>query len=159
MRDANAFFQGQRTAARLITIESGCTVQRLFSTFPNGWPGAGLLLVRLCLGTGLIYVGIVEFLATTSDAVTFAENLFAIVAGTLLLIGLWTPLAGGLGALEEAARLLSLYATVREVAWIHMLFAVLSLSIAMLGPGAWSIDARLFGRKRFDLDRPRDRKR
>ena len=32
-------------------------------------------------------------------------------------------------------------------------------SVAKLGPGAWSIDARLFGRKRFDIDRTRDRKR
>ena len=50
-----------------------------------------------------------------------------------------------------------------DAAWAAILdtsfLAVLALSIAMLGPGAWSVDARLFGRKRFDLDRIRGRKR
>ena len=32
-----------------------------------------------------------------------------------------------------------------------MFLAVLTAGVAMLGPGAWSIDARLFGRKRFDM--------
>jgi uncharacterized membrane protein YphA (DoxX/SURF4 family) len=46
----------------------------------------------------------------------------------------------------------------REDAWLHIFLAVLSVSVAMLGPGAWSIDARLFGRMRFDFDRTRDRR-
>ena len=33
----------------------------------------------------------------------------------------------------------------------HLLLAVLAISLAMLGPGAWSVDAYLFGRKRFDI--------
>jgi uncharacterized membrane protein YphA (DoxX/SURF4 family) len=50
------------------------------------------------------------------------------------------------------------YAAAGEAAWIHAFLAVLLASVAMLGPGAWSIDARLFGRKRFDFDRRRGRK-
>jgi putative oxidoreductase len=34
---------------------------------------------------------------------------------------------------------------------IHIFLAVLAAGVAMLGPGAWSIDARLFGRKRFRM--------
>src|SRR5262245_894493 len=154
MRDANAAFQGRRAAARLSTIEPGRTVQRLFSTFPNGWPGAGLLLVRLGLGTALICVGVIGFPATGAEAFVFAENLLAVGAGIFLMIGLWTPLAGGLAALQEMGRVLSLFSSAQEAVWIHALFAVLSVGVAMLGPGASSIDARLFGRKRFDLDRP-----
>jgi hypothetical protein len=41
--------------------------------------------------------------------------------------------------------------------WIHILLAVLTAAVAMLGPGAWSIDARRFGRQRFDIDRNRGR--
>jgi putative oxidoreductase len=133
-------------------------VQRLFSTFPNGWPGAGLLLVRLCLGTALICVGVVALLSRAGDAITSGENLIAVAGGLLLLIGLWTPLAGGLAALEETAQALSPYSTAREAVWIHAFLAVLSVSVAMLGPGAWSIDARLFGRQRFDFGRTRDGK-
>jgi uncharacterized membrane protein YphA (DoxX/SURF4 family) len=40
----------------------------------------------------------------------------------------------------------------------HLLLAVLAISVAMLGPGAWSVDARLFGRKRLNLG-PRNRGR
>ena len=46
----------------------------------------------------------------------------------------------------------------RDDHWIHVFLAVLATGVAMLGPGAWSIDARLFGRKRFDIDWTRDKK-
>jgi uncharacterized membrane protein YphA (DoxX/SURF4 family) len=133
-------------------------VQRLFSTFPGGWPGVGLLLVRLCLGTVLTYFGGVGFLLKTAHGFTFVENLIAVVAGVLLLAGLWTPLAGGLAALEQTRQALSLFSPARETALVHAFLAVLSVSVTMLGPGAWSIDAHLFGRKRFDLDRNRSRR-
>jgi uncharacterized membrane protein YphA (DoxX/SURF4 family) len=42
--------------------------------------------------------------------------------------------------------------------WMHIFVAVLCISLAMLGPGVWSIDARLFGRKRFDIDRARGKR-
>ncbi len=130
-------------------------MQRLFSTFPNGWPGAGLLLLRLGLGTALIYLGVVTLLSSAAAAIATVENLSAIGAGILLLVGLWTPLAGGVATLGQTWQALSCCFPVREAAWIHVLLSVFSVSVAMLGPGAWSIDARLFGRKRFDLDRPR----
>jgi putative oxidoreductase len=61
-------------------------------------------------------------------------------------------------ALDEVWIGLSLYAPRQEDAWIHIFLGVLSIGLAMLGPGAWSIDARLFGRKRFDIDRTRGRR-
>ena len=33
----------------------------------------------------------------------------------------------------------------------HLLLAILGISLAMLGPGAWSIDALIFGRKRITV--------
>jgi len=35
--------------------------------------------------------------------------------------------------------------------WIAITQVVLGAILAMVGPGAWSIDARLFGRKHIDL--------
>ena len=35
--------------------------------------------------------------------------------------------------------------------WIPIMLATLAATLAMLGPGAWSIDARLFGRKHIDI--------
>ena len=132
-------------------------MQRLFSTFPSGWPGAGLLLLRLGLGAALICIGGVAFLTSATDAIATVETFSAIGGGLLLLAGLWTPLAGGLAALAEVGQALSRFDQMRDVVWIHAFLALLSVSVALLGPGAWSIDARLFGRKRFDLDRTRDR--
>ena len=114
--------------------------------------------MRLCLGSALICSGVVAFLSRATGAIATTENVTAIGGGVLLLVGLWTPLAGGLAALGETGQLLSSYSSMRETVWIHAFLAVLSLGLAMLGPGAWSIDARLFGRQRFDLHRPLRRK-
>jgi uncharacterized membrane protein YphA (DoxX/SURF4 family) len=65
---------------------------------------------------------------------------------------------GTLAALDQVWIALSLYAPGRQDASIHIFLAILAVSVAMLGPGAWSIDARLFGRKRFDIDRTRGRR-
>jgi putative oxidoreductase len=61
----------------------------------------------------------------------------------LVLIGLWTPVVAGLTSLTEIWVLL--YRT--GDSWIPIIAATLSATLAMIGPGAWSVDARLFGRK------------
>jgi putative oxidoreductase len=64
---------------------------------------------------------------------------------------------GTLAALDEVWIALLRYSG-RQDTWTHIFLAMLAVSVAMLGPGAWSIDARLFGRKRFDIDRTRGRR-
>ena len=82
-------------------------------------------------------------------------DLIAAGAGVFLIAGLWTPLMGALAALDEGWIALWL----QEHTWLHVFLAVLSMSVAMLGPGAWSIDSCLFGRKRLDIDWTRGTKR
>lgn len=65
----------------------------------------------------------------------------------LLLLGLWTPVAGVLMAVAE----LCLAFSHPTDPWMHILLGTLGASLAMLGPGAWSVDARLFGRKRIQI--------
>ena len=130
----------------------GCTLQRLFSTFPNSWPGLGLLLLRACLGISLTCA---DFAGKPQNSIPLGPYLIVAIGGIFLLAGLWTPVMGALVALDEVWIALSLYSRQREDAWMHIFLAVLAVSLAMLGPGAWSIDARLFGRKRFDIDRTR----
>jgi putative oxidoreductase len=74
--------------------------------------------------------------------------------GIFLLAGLWTPVMGALIALDELWIAFSLYSSQPDSHWIHIFLAVLTAGVAMLGPGAWSIDARLFGRKRFKMEDP-----
>ena len=71
--------------------------------------------------------------------------------GVLLLAGLWTPVAGTLAAIVKLWIAYSPYFSHSGDPWIPIIQAVLGATLAMVGPGAWSIDARLFGRKRFDL--------
>jgi hypothetical protein len=131
-------------------IETGYSLQRLFSTFPDGWPGFGLLLLRLGGGIALVCLAIGGFLAVR-EPVNISRDLVAGIAGVFLATGLWTPVMGTLIALDELWIALSGYSSQRNGPWIHILLAVLTAGVAMLGPGAWSIDARLFGRKRFDM--------
>ena len=74
-------------------------------------------------------------------------QLVAAGAAMLLLLGLWTPVAGVLMAVAELCLTLS-HAT---DPWMHILLGTLGAALAMLGPGAWSVDARLFGRKRIQI--------
>ena len=126
-------------------------MQRLFSNFADGWPGVGLLLLRLLTGAALIHFGITGILEGTPPLI-IALQVIGGAAAIFLLLGLFTPLAGALAAIAETgiavARLAS-YCSGDP--WVTLADAVLAASLAMIGPGAWSIDARLFGRKHIDL--------
>ena len=125
-------------------------MQRLFSSFADGWPGVGLLLLRLLTGIALLHFGIDSVLATL-PLTTIILQIVGMAAGILLLIGLWTPVAGTLGAIAKLWIALLRYSSHSGDPWIAIAQAVLSVVLAMVGPGAWSIDARLFGRRRIDV--------
>jgi putative oxidoreductase len=141
-----------KTSANPIRLSWECILQRLFSTFPYSWPGLGLLLLRVCLAVALMYFAIAALSGTPSGRITLTQNSIAAAGAICLLAGLWTPVIGTLAALDEVWIALSFNSPGRQEMWIHIFLAILAVSVAMLGPGAWSIDARLFGRKRFDAD-------
>src|SRR5271170_4010553 len=75
----------------------GLLLQRLFATFPEGWPGTGLLLVRAVAAIPVVLLGIEGLLTAplqtrgiTLGTLEVAAACFAV----LLLVGLWTPVAG-----------------------------------------------------------------
>ena len=80
-----------------VALAQGVSVQRLFSTFPGGLPGAGLALLRAAAAIPLVYAGL---LTAASPSPVILEVVTA-GAAILLLIGLWTPLAGALIAVAE----------------------------------------------------------
>jgi len=125
---------------------SGSFLQRLFSTFPNGWPGLGILLQRVLATTTLFCYGI-PHLRDTSQFASIVPHMLAAVAGILLLVGLWTPIAATMITIVEI-----------WIVWssagglgIPIMLATLGATLAMIGPGAWSLDAHLFGRKHFEI--------
>jgi putative oxidoreductase len=133
-------------------------LQRLFSTFPDGWPGFGLLLLRFGAAVPLIYFGVADITAGPELSLSVALRLIAAAGGLLLLLGLWTPVAGAVVAVAELWYAFSFGLSEWENLWFHVVLAVLTAGVAMLGPGAWSLDAHFFGRKRFEMNgRHRDR--
>ena len=92
--------------------------------------------------TILVYFGSSHLLETARLAYSL-PYLIAAIAGVFLLLGLWTPVAG------------ITIATVQvwiSLAWsgnslIAIMLAGLGATVAMIGPGTWSIDAKLYGRK------------
>jgi putative oxidoreductase len=120
-------------------------VQRLFSTFADGWPGAGLLIQRFLIGAILSH-GVFLQLSAGSHFTTVVLPLFA---SAFLVMGLGTPYIGLLVAVAE----LWLWFSGSADPWTAIIVCGLGLSLAMIGPGAWSMDARFFGRKHVEIVR------
>ena len=117
-------------------------MQRLFSTFAEGWPGAGLFLQRVLTTVLLLCCGITHFLETARLGLSIA-SVIAAVAGVFLLLGLWTPIAGIAIAIAEVW----IFLAWSESSLTPIMVAGLGATVAMIGPGMWSIDAKLYGRK------------
>ena len=118
-------------------------MQRLFSTFASGWPGIGLLFQRLLTATALLYYGIPHL---GPQFAPILPQMIGAGAGIALLVGLWTPAVGTLVAIVEVWVAFSRPGN----SLIPIMLATLGATLAMIGPGAWSIDARLFGRKHIE---------
>ena len=112
-------------------------MQRLFSMFPPGLPGIGLLLLRSSVAIALLLEGYGH------------RQPLWIQAGTMLLsitlfAGYATPIAAGVGLLFHGLIWLT------SGGGSAALVSIVSLDItalALLGPGAYSVDASLFGRR------------
>jgi len=124
-------------------------MRRLFSSFADGAPGAGLLLMRLVAGGALVARAAMALTAGFALG-TAALQAFILVIGVLVIVGLWTPVAAVLAAAIAAW---NAFSNPGE-AGFDVLLATLGVALALLGPGAWSIDARLFGWKRVEIRRP-----
>jgi hypothetical protein len=114
-------------------------MQRLFSMFPEGWPGIGLLALRSSVAIALLaedyaqrqaLPGWIQGIALLPSIALFAGYMTPIAAAIgLLLHGLsWSGLAGG-----------------SLVSAINVSLDI--IASALLGPGSYSIDALRFGRR------------
>jgi hypothetical protein len=116
--------------------------------FPTGWPGLALLLLRGALGANLGYA---VFEVDTNEVGACAPALISTVA-IALCVGLFTPVSAGLCALIE---IIIWHFSGGAIAALHVCAVLVAMALAMLGPGAYSLDAKLFGRRRVNFP-PRD---
>jgi len=103
-------------------------------------------LLRLTAGIGLLAQGVLGL----HGALTLEPPCLYVLGigiGLLLLVGLWTPVAGTMLAI------LALWHAFLNAAnpWLFVLMGILGGGLALLGPGVWSVDARLFGWKRIRI--------
>jgi hypothetical protein len=127
-------------------------VQRWYRSFPHGLPGIGLLVLRLAIGAKLV----IEASSCMLDPQglkleVWLLSLLALGIGTSFVLGLLTQLMAGVSALAGVAIYLW------HPAWASSFFLGLpgldtigvAVGIALLGPGAISLDAYFFGRRKI----------
>lgn len=136
-RDIGVPAIGLTPARQRTSIE---TVQKLFSMFPAGAPGIALLLLRLSVAAMLFI--------DPSGRVLWPAALWlsvvSLVAAIALAAGFLTPI---LALICGALKVYALIGTAHGIAPLIVLALLLSLAVAMLGPGAYSLDAKMFGRR------------
>ena len=131
-------------------------LQRTFSGFPSGCPGFSLLLLRFGVG-GTSSLQSALLIADTHHiaGVTLAAAL-ASITSLALMLGLLTPIAaallcfGGLAATIDSG--VAGYLPLLESSTARIEFIVMSAALICLGPGAFSLDARLYGRREVKVN-------
>ena len=118
-------------------------MQRLFSTFADGWPGTGLLIQRFLIAAILLDRAFLQ----PSPSSHLTTLVLPLIASVLLVIGLGTPY---IGVLVAATQLWLAFSGSADP-WTAIIVCGLGISLAMIGPGAWSMDARFFGRKHIEV--------
>jgi uncharacterized membrane protein YphA (DoxX/SURF4 family) len=125
---------------------------RYFSTFPGGASGTALLLLRVAISiSAFIQGGMYLGKSLEMSLLNWVIVLLLVIGGATLLIGFLTRLFSVLiflAALLTAITLLpaageSLNGLSVSVIYVY----VMAISIFLSGPGAFSLDARLFGRR------------
>ncbi|HTZ58054.1 MAG TPA: hypothetical protein VMB49_08160 [Acidobacteriaceae bacterium] len=119
-------------------------MQRLFTMFPLGSAGIALLLLRLS-AAGILLMPVIPRTQVSSSQLALAG--LAVLA-VFLLLGAFTPLVCTLCCLLEIAALFNL----RGMDALYMAVTVVNTAaLGLLGPGGYSLDARMFGRRRVVL--------
>jgi uncharacterized membrane protein YphA (DoxX/SURF4 family) len=104
----------------------------------------------LLTSVALIYSGIAHA-QQAPPLVIGVPEIIGVAAGIFILVGLWTPVAGAVVTLVQLWIAFARHSSHLGDLWIPVMQAVLGAALAMIGPGVWSLDARLFGRKHIDF--------
>jgi uncharacterized membrane protein YphA (DoxX/SURF4 family) len=139
-----------RWSLRALARDGRSTLQRLFSAFPSGAPGVGLLVLRAAAGSTLAAQGVMGLFSRSSPTVNvLAVSIFLTLTGVFVLIGFLTPIVSPLAALGCAATLVWTTLPWGLLTSNFVVFRLIAMlvAIALIGPGVFSVDAQIFGWK------------
>jgi uncharacterized membrane protein YphA (DoxX/SURF4 family) len=126
-------------------------LQRLFSTFPGGSPGIGLLLLRATVGIAAVAASVFYLAGPSLFWAKWPVGLILAAGGSALTLGILTPIAGGLAAMCFAGVTFSVFPVpacgLPDGRFIAVGLVLILVAIVLLGPGAFSLDGYLFGRR------------
>ena len=129
-------------------------VRRFFSSFPDGRFGAGLLLLRAIasfVGISLVVARLTNSSPATLDLMS---GIVSIMSSLAVLVGFFTPASATILALTVAWFWFPVHAEVLRLGVPAALMTIaIAVAISLLGPGAFSIDARLFGPREILISR------
>jgi uncharacterized membrane protein YphA (DoxX/SURF4 family) len=109
--------------------------------FPQGGPGFGLLLLRIATAA-MFALNITHRFQFSSPVVHWAVLTFIVLASVSLCIGFLTPV---LAVIACAVAVANLFLAEQTINVVHILAILTSAALFFLGPGAYSVDAKLFG--------------
>jgi uncharacterized membrane protein YphA (DoxX/SURF4 family) len=108
--------------------------------FPTGIAGVALFVLRCSVAINLIVDG-------TANGVLVKPVWLLLglaVPASLLCLGLMTPYCAAFGCLIQLGALFAVAGNSK----FHLVLSILNIGVvAILGPGAYSVDARIFGRR------------
>jgi hypothetical protein len=130
---------------------------RWFPDFPGGPAGLGLLIGRV--GIGLIFIVQGRSCLIERDPTMWLIGAASALLGFFLTLGFLTPVAGILGMIGGLMIWLRIIPDCSSLPgqsnYFLFLVGVLILEVLLVGPGAYSIDARVFGRREIVIPRTR----
>jgi uncharacterized membrane protein YphA (DoxX/SURF4 family) len=138
-----------------VRVPRRAALYRPFFLFPARGAGLALLALRVMSGAAAIAVGAAYADGWSTSWVSRIAGFILLADGLLLLLGLFTRVAGSIAPPLACAAafhwLLPASPWFTEIRAVAIPFAVISLSLVAMGPGAYSIDARLFGRRQLRI--------
>ena len=124
-------------------------MQRLLGTFPNRSAGVALLILRLAVAAALISGA--RLCPGPETEVLLALSR---IAAVLIVVGWYTPLAAGSAVVVSLFTFWVCREPRPDALGVNALMIAILIAIGLLGAGAYSVDARLYGRRRLVVGRP-----